>query len=279
MLGKAERYSPDAFVPDMEDSVPPDEKANARQTIADALPDMVRLGKPIIPRINSLESGHIQSDIQSVVGHGIIGVSVGKVRSAEAIQAIDQFLLTAELASGTPRGSTFLFLWIETASGIINVSNIVAASPRVQWIAFGADDFTADMEMPRARNADPADEIGLIYPRSAVAVAAKAAGIQALDTPYVAYRDEPGLVREAEFARRMGFTGKCAIHPSQIEPINRVFSPSQEEIDYARRVLEVWDEATRRGSGATSLDGDLIDTPVVERAHRLLASLDQGNSL
>jgi citrate lyase subunit beta/citryl-CoA lyase len=274
MLGKAERYSPDAFVPDMEDSVPPDEKDNARQTIADALPAMTQLGIPIIPRVNSLESGHIRADIQSVVGQGIIGVSVGKVRTPEAIQVLDQFLLDAEVASDTPRGSTFLFLWIETAAGIMNVSEIVSASPRIQWIAFGADDFTADMEMPRAKNSSPEDEIGLIYPRSAVAIAAKSAGIQAMDTPYVAYQDQPGLEREAEFARRLGFTGKCAIHPSQIDTIRRVYSPSEEEIKYARRVLEVWDEATSRGSGATSLDGDLIDTPVVERAQRLLASLD-----
>ena len=274
MLGKADRYSPDAFVPDMEDSVPPAEKANARQTIADALPAMTQLGIPIIPRVNSLESGHTQTDIEAVVGRGIIGISVGKIRTPEAIQVLDRFLLDAEQDSGTARGSTFLFLWIETAAGIMNVTEIVAASPRVQWIAFGADDFTADMEMPRGRNSDPAEEIGLVYPRSAVAIAAKAGGIQALDTPYVAYRDQAGLEREAQFARRLGFTGKCAIHPSQIDTIRRVYSPSEEEVEYARKVLEVWAEATSRGSGATSLDGDLIDTPVVERAQRLLASLE-----
>jgi citrate lyase subunit beta/citryl-CoA lyase len=105
-----------------------------------------------------------------------------------------------------------------------------------------------------------------------VAIAARAAGVQALDTPYVGFQDPKGLESESQLAKEIGFTGKCAIHPSQIETIRKIFVPSEAELEKAHRIIGAWDEAERRGSGATSLDGNLVDTPVVERARRLLAN-------
>ena len=293
MLGKATGMRPSAFVPDMEDAVPPAEKERARHTIAEKLPALAATGRLVIPRVNSIESGLLEDDVAAIAGPNIDAISIGKIRSPRDIQHVDAILTRAESSARIPAGSIGILPWIETAAAIVAVYEIASSSPRIRWIAFGADDFTADMEIPRPAPGIPTDipsgsqddlkerrpaEPGLIYPRSAVAIAARAAGAQALDTPYVAYRDQEGLLAEATLARKLGYTGKCAIHPAQIEPIESVFAPTDDEIEYARRVLNAWDEATARGSGATSLDGILIDTPVVERARRLLDSPRQGNT-
>ena len=283
MLDKATGMRPGAFAPDMEDAVPPAEKERARHTIADKLPALAATGRLVIPRVNSIESGLLEDDVAAIAGPHIDAISIGKIRSPEDIQHVDAILTRAENSARITVGSIGILPWIETAAAIVAVYEIASSSPRIRWIAFGADDFTADMEIPRpapdiprGSQDNPTDRLlaepGLIYPRSAVAIAARAAGAQSLDTPYVAYRDQDGLLAEATLARKLGYTGKCAIHPAQIEPIESVFAPTDDEIEYARRVMNAWDEATARGSGATSLDGILIDTPVVERARRLLDS-------
>ena len=293
MLDKATGMRPGAFAPDMEDAVPPAEKERARHTIAEKLPALAATGRLVIPRVNSIESGLLEDDVAAVAGPNIDAISIGKIRSPKDILHVDAILTRAERSGKLPAGSIAILPWIETAAGIVNVYEIARSSPRIRWLAFGADDFTADMDIPRptpgnsphiptGSQADlPARllaEPGLIWPRSAVAIAARAAGAQALDTPYVAYRDQQGLLAEATIARKLGYTGKCAIHPAQIETIESVFAPTRDEIEYARRVMNAWDEATARGSGATSLDGVLIDTPVVERARRLLGALPQDNT-
>lgn len=283
MLGKAGRYSPSAFIPDMEDSVPMANKAEARAITADALPSLFELDKPVVPRVNSLATGLTEYDLAAVVGPYIVAISIGKIRVAEDIAEVDGMLSELEVDCGIEVGTVGILPWLETASAIVNAFEICNASERVRWVAFGAEDYSADMGISRSVDVGGSDagsieeygEASLLYARSAVAVAARAADVQALDTPYVKFRDPDGLRREAGLARRLGYAGKFAIHPAQIEVIDAVFSPTDAEIERARRVLEAARVAELAGHGSVSLDGEMVDAPVVARARNVLDSLSE----
>lgn len=271
MLAKATRSVAHAFVPDLEDSVPLAEKGAARGTVADSIPALSASGRTVIPRVNSLESGLFELDVDAVAGTQIAGISVGKIRSADDIRRIDSRLASIEGQRGVPTGTIGILPWIETAAALTRAAEICAASRRVRWVAFGAEDLTADMGVPRASDQGGAfGEPLLVHARALVAIAARASGAWALDTPYVHFRDDPGLIREALLARQLGFKGKFAIHPAQVEPINRAFSPSEAEVSRARKVIEAWEAAAKEGRGAISIDGEMIDVPVVARARALL---------
>lgn len=265
MLEKASLARPDAFVPDLEDSVPPAEKTNARETVQRALPRLASTGVRVIPRLNGVDSEWLAADVSAIVGPCIEGVSVGKIRTPEDIGHIDELLLRAEHAAGLASGQIRLVPWIETARAVLECFQICVASPRVMAIAFGAEDLTLDMGLRRST-----DDTEVSVARSLTCLAAAAAEVPALDTPFFAFRDMEALEQNAEGSKSLGFRGKFAIHPDQIEPINRVFSPSEEEINEARRVIEAFDAAARMGRGSTSLDGRVVDVPVVERAKALL---------
>ena len=265
MLEKAMGFAPDAFVPDMEDSVPADEKENARKVTASHLAGLAKTGPLVIPRVNSIDSGLMEQDLAAVVGPDVFGVSVGKVGTAREIQHISGILDGLEQRAGLERGRVKLVPWIETAIAIVNAYEVCAASPRIVGVAFGAEDFTNDMGIERTD-----DETEVEYPRRAVCVAARAADVLALDTPYFSFRDPDGMRANVLSSRRYGFRGKFAIHPAQVDIINEAFSPSESEIEHARRVLAAFEEAERIGRGSTSLDGKVIDVPVVRRAQALL---------
>ncbi len=270
MLEKAIGLRPDVYVPDMEDSVPLAEKSNARSTVASMLPRLASAGPLVIPRVNSLGSGLLEDDLAAVVGPHVYGVSVGKVASPEDVAAVSDALERLEAAAGLDSGAVKLVPWIETALGVVNAYAVCAASPRIIGVAFGAEDFTADMAIERTLAQSEVE-----YPRRVVCLAARAAGVSALDTPYFTLRDPEGLGRDAATAKAFGFKGKFAIHPEQIRVINETFSPSRAEIQYARRVVAAFEEAERRGTAATSLDGRVVDVPVVERARGLLALAEE----
>ena len=278
MLGKAGRYSPSAFIPDMEDSVPMANKAEARAITADALPSLFELGKPVVPRVNSLLTGLTEDDLEAVVGRHIVAISIGKIKTGSDIAEVDGMLSELEVDCGIEVGTVGILPWLETASAIVNAFEICNASERVRWVAFGAEDYSADMGISRSVDVfggdsgtvDEYGEASLLYARSAVAVAARAADVQALDTPYVKFRDPDGLRSEAGLARRLGYGGKFAIHPAQVEVIDEIFSPTDAEVDRARRVLEAARVAELEGHGSVSLDGEMVDAPVVARARNLL---------
>ena len=265
MLEKAIGLTPDAYVPDLEDSVPLSDKGNARNTVSSYLSRLAAAGPPVIPRVNPIDSGLLKDDLAAVVSPHIYGVSVGKIDTAEDVQRISGVIDTVEVEVGLEAGRVRLVVWIETAMAIVNAYEICASSPRVVGVAFGAEDFTNDMGIERAD-----DGPGVAYPKSAVAVAARAAGVLALDTPYFSFRDPEGLRRDALTSRRYGYSGKFAIHPDQIDIIKDVFSPSPAEIEHAKRVVAAFEEAERSGRGSTSLDDKVIDVPVVKRARKLL---------
>jgi citrate lyase subunit beta/citryl-CoA lyase len=265
MLTKATPLTPDAFVPDMEDSVPVEEKTNARNMTASFVSQLAQGGALVIPRVNSLDTGLLAEDLAAVVGPHIYGVSVGKIYTPQDVETISDILARLELKAGVPMGHTKLVLWMETAMAIVHAYAICTASPRIVGAAFGAEDLTHDMGLERT-----ADDSEVAVPRSIVCIAARAANVLALDTPYFLFRDPEGLKHNALASKKIGFKGKFAIHPSQIEIINATFSPSPADIEQARRVVAAFEEAERAGKGSTSLDGKVVDVPVVKRARALL---------
>ncbi len=280
MLQKALGAAAGGFIPDMEDAVPWAEKTAARRTIASHLPDLAASGKVIIPRLNSLDTGLFEADLAAVAGPLVSGVSVGKVRGAGDVRRIAAAIDVIERRRGLAAGSIGLMPWIETAPALVAAFEVCSASPRVRWVAFGAEDLSNDLGIAKdlagwtAASADTASSPALTWARASIVAAARAAGVPAIDTPYVAYRDSEGLASEAEMARSMGFSGKFAIHPAQVGVINATFAPTRDEIANARRVVEAAEDAEARGLGATSLDGKLIDRPTVERARSLLRAAD-----
>ena len=265
MLDKALGLTPDAFAPDMEDSVPAAEKANARDTIRSFLPKLAARGRLVIPRVNALDTEWFEADVAAVVGPDIFGISIGKVRTAADISVISQRLAALEQRAGLAVGHLKLLPWIETAEAIVNCNAICRASERIVAVAFGGEDFANDMGIERL-----ADESQVAYARQMLTVTARAAHVLALDTPYFKLRDADGLRLNAMHAKSIGFKGKFAIHPEQLDTLNECFSPSAAEIAHAERVVAAFDEAEQRGRASTSLDGWVIDVPVVKRARALL---------
>jgi len=266
MIEKAQLLAADVLVLDLEDSVPLAEKETARKVISNSLEGLGLKGQKVYIRINALATGLAQEDLEAVVEKRLDGISLPKVGSAEEIKKVEKMIQALEGEREIERGHIRLIPWVETARGLVRTFEICSASPRVIGVAFGADDFTADMGIPRSQEGTE-----LFYPRTVIAIAARAAEVMALDTPYVDFRDEKGLIQDAKLARQLGFQGKFLIHPDQIEPVNQVFRPSPEEVAHARRVVEAFEAAEARGAAATSLDGKMIDTPVAQRARKLLS--------
>lgn len=266
MLAKAATCAPDVLVPDMEDSIPDAEKESARSTITDWLPRLAEHPALLMPRVNSLRTDWFEADVAAVAAPDVWGIAIGKVESAADISRISETLARAEQHAGLDVGSLRLIPWIETALAIVNCYEICMASERIVAVAFGGEDYSADLGIDRLD-----DESNVIFARSTICNAARAAGVLALDTPYFQFRDSEGLAENCIASKRLGFKGRFAIHPAQIEVINTSYSPSAADIDEAQRVVAAFEEAVRNGRGSTSLDGRVIDVPVVKRARALLA--------
>ncbi len=269
MLNKALGFAPDAFVPDLEDSVPDAEKENARRITAAHLAKLGARGTAVIPRVNALGSSWLEEDLAALVGPSIYGISVGKIRTVDDIASISEILAGLERKAGLEVGKVRLIPWIETALAVVHCYPICRASPRIVAVAFGAEDFTDDMGIGRTE-----DESEVTFARNSVCIAARAAGVDALDTPFFRFKDSRGLQANVQAAKQLGFKGKFAIHPAQVDVINTLFLPSEAEIEHARRVVAAFEEAERAGRGSTSLDGKVIDVPVVKRARSMLAIAD-----
>lgn len=270
MLERALNFDADIIMVDLEDSVPPGEKIAAREVAAEWIPRLRQAGQRVMVRLNSLDTGLTRNELAAVISPALYGVSVGKTESAADLRQIEGIISPLEIGANLEAGHVNLIPWVESARAIVNVNEMAAALVRTVAIAFGAEDYTNDMGIQRTDNGEE-----VYHARSAVAIAARAAGIASLDSPYVAFRDPEGLRKDAGVARQMGYTGKFAIHPAQVETINEVFSPNPDDVAYARRVMEAWREAEANGRGSLSLDDKMVDVPVVKRAQNLLALVDE----
>lgn len=268
MIDKALGLNADAVMLDIEDGVAPSEKDTARKLIGEALG---RERAPKSParfvRINAIGHARMDADLAAVVRPGLDGLALPKVESPEEALKVDEILREREPRLGIEKGSVKLLIAIESPRGLLNAPAIAACCPRVIGLMFGAEDFGREMGLPTAREAEARD---MLYARSAMAVAAASAHVQAVDGVWVDLQDSEGLWGFARQSRRLGFSGMSLIHPSQIDPINSVFSPTAEEIDYAQQVVKAFEEANARGDGSIALGGQLIDRPIVERARRAL---------
>lgn len=258
---------PDVALLDLEDSVPATEKENARRIVADALGRPAPLCQRFV-RIGRAGTADAAADLAAVVRAGLDGILLPKVAAVDELTAIDEALREREHAAGVPERSVPVIPSIESAAALLEAPRI-ARGPRVIGLMFGSEDFAADLGLPTRREGEAAE---LLYARSAIVVAAVAAGVMAFDGIWADFRDRDGLRADALRGRRLGFTGRQCIHPDQIAIVHEVFSPSAEELDHARRVVEAFDAGIAKGLGAVALDGEMLDPPVVARARRLLSA-------
>ena len=265
MLEKSMGLDADVLVPDMEDSVPIGNKIAAREIISDMLPRLAEDDRRIIVRVNSLDTGLLEMDLESALGPFTFGVNVGKVENVWDVRQIEKILHRVESNKGLDYGTTRLVVFIESAKAVLNAESILGCSPRIIAAAFGAEEFTVDMDVERTEEGTE-----IFLPRAMTAMAAVAVGVIPLDVVYTNFRDSDGLERDIDVGRSLGYKGKFAIHPSQLSHINESYTPSSSKIEHARRVVEAFNEAESKGRGATSLDGQMIDIPVVKRAQKVL---------
>lgn len=265
MLLNAGIFGADALILDLEDAVAPDQKDAARILVRNALDTKYYQGCTIVIRINPADTPYAQDDLKAVVPHTPYAVLTPKVDTPQTVREFAETITQLEAVHGLEQGSVKLIPLLETAQGIENAYAIAGADRRVCAILLGAEDLTGDL---RARRSKQGMEIA--YSRGRIVTAARAAGIDVYDTPFTDVLDDDGLAAEAKYARQLGFTGKAVISPRHVRPINEAFSPSNEEIEYAREVLAVMEDAARDGRGAVSLRGKMIDKPIVDRARYVL---------
>ena len=274
MLEKAARFPADVLCLDLEESVLPEEKPRARELVQATAGRLAAAGRTVHVRVNSIESGLTRDDLASVVQPGLAGVLLAKAQSAQDVRDVDVLLREQELAHEVKPGTIELIVAIESARALLRCEEMSRASTRLVGLALGGEDFAYDLGVQRTRDGRELD-----YARSFVATCARAAGLVALDTPWADIEDIDGLVADAERAKAVGFGGKYLIHPSHLEPVHRVFSPSEADVASARKLLAAWEEAEARGLGAVQLDGRMVDRPIAERARRVIEQAEAIASL
>ena len=254
----------DCICMDMEDGVAASSKAEARATIAKALQELDFGKSEKLARINSVGSGWEKDDIAAVLPYRPDGIVIPKVESLDQIKWGSEIIEAAELRYGWPINSVRMLVGVETAKGILNLREI-ASHPWLDGIIFGGEDFAASVGATRSRDATE-----LLYARQAVVVACAAFSLQAIDIVTIDFKDIESLRAEAEFGARLGFSGKQIIHPAQVEPVQTAFTPNDEAIAYAKRIVESFEASQKEGRGAFALDGKMIDMPLLKNARKVL---------
>jgi citrate lyase subunit beta / citryl-CoA lyase len=255
----------DAAILDLEAAVAAAEKEGTRAAVVDAL----KRPRPCrgIVRVNAADTNYYEGDLDAVVGPWLDGVMLPKVESAAQLKAADESLAGLERRHGMTAGTVDLLPIIETAKGLQSVAAIAGAGTRVRRLSFGAVDLAKDLAMALTD-----DEWELTPARFAIVRASRAAGLEApLDTVWVQFRDTDGLVASARRARTLGFQGKMCIHPDQVAPVNAAFTPSDEEVAKAEKIVAAFETAEAAGSASIVVDGFFVDYPVVDHARRTLA--------
>nr|WP_320147543.1 aldolase/citrate lyase family protein [uncultured Anaeromusa sp.] len=265
MLQNAGIYQADTVILDLEDSVAISEKDAARDLVYQAI-KTIAYPCEVGVRINHISTPYGRTDLEWVLPAKPDLVRLPKAESAEEIQEIDAIITAAEEANGFEPGSIRMMAAIETAKGLRQAYEIATASSRMEALAIGGEDFLADLKTSRTRHGGE-----LAVARGQLVLAARAAGVQVIDSVFSDIRDEEGFIAETTRIKEMGFDGKSVVNPRQIKLIYQIFAPAEKEIDLAERILEAYQEALAKNSGVISLNGKMIDTPVVLRAERTLA--------
>jgi len=266
-IDKAASLGVDSIIMDLEDGVALNNKQAARESVAAALYEVDFGRSEKLVRLNPpAEQVMCRTDFEATVRGRPHGYVLPKVERAEQVQMVDTWLTTAERAQGWPLGGIGLIALIETAMGVVNLREIASSTSRLEALAFGAEDLAGDMGAVRT-----IDGWEGFYAKSAVVTYAKAFGLQALDTPFIDIKaDESLLAAEAERAMQMGYTGKLAIHPRQIAPLQQIFTPTAAQIDRARRLISEHDAHQAAGMGVFTFEGKMVDMPMIRAAQSIL---------
>lgn len=260
-LAKVPGLRADSIILDLEDGVAPDRKDAARELVAAFLRGAEPAPAERLVRVNGLRTRHCARDLQAIAPAGPAGIVLPKVEGPDEVREVEALL---DRAGAAP--TVRILPLIETARGILQSAAIAAASPRVEALILGHADLCQDLRVGRLRAGD-----GIIqHARCQMVLAARAAGKEAIDTVFLDLDDLPGLEAEAREAARLGFGGKLAIHPGQVEVIHRAFTPDPEAVRYAERLVAAWEAALSDGKGIIIFEGRMIDIPVVEVERRVL---------
>ncbi len=268
MLASAQCLGADVVIFDLEDAVAQTEKDAARILVSHALTELRPQGVGVTVRINGLDTPYWQADMEAVVAAGTDFVMVPKIESADQMLQVAAAIESARQKCGSTATVKAIAI-IETPLGLENAYAIASASKALHGILLGAEDFTASMGAQRT-----ADGAEIAYARSRLLTACKAAGVLAIDTPFPFVADLEGLEKDAAFAVQLGFDGKSVISPHHVHRVNQAFMPAPEKVNWARRVMAAARKASEEGKGAVSLDGMMIDLPIIKRAERILLLAD-----
>ena len=265
MLVDSGIYGADSIMFDLEDSVAMTEKDAARNLVYQTLRHFKVEGLETVVRINGLDGPHGQKDIEAVVRGGVDVIRLPKTETAQDILDVERIVEGIEKEIGLEVGTVKLMAAVESPLGVLNAYAIATSSKRMIGIAIGAEDYVTSMKTTRSANG-----IELISARSQLVMAARAAGIAALDTVYSDLSNMEGFKNEVNLIKQLGFDGKSVINPRQIEIVHQIYKPTEKEIDEAMEVMRAIEEAKAKGSGVIALNGKMIDKPIVERAERVL---------
>lgn len=271
MLSNSFIYKPDSIMFDLEDAVALKEKDSARLLVAHALQHPLYQEIETVVRVNPLDSEFGLLDLNAVVRAGVDVVRMPKTETAQDVVDMDNAITDIEKACGREVGSTKMLAAIESPLGITQANQIATASERLIGIALGAEDYVRNLKTERSP-----EGIELLFARCSILQAARAAGIQAFDTVYSNANNEEGFLKEVALIKQLGFDGKSLINPRQIELLHNLFAPTQKDVDQAKRIIEAAEEAEKQGSGVVSLNGKMIDAPIIDRAKLVLERAKSG---
>lgn len=273
MVAKAPTIACDILTLDLEDSVPPAEKPKGREKIKEYLESgrKEQVSPNLYVRINNWETQMTNDDLEAIVYPGLNGVCLAKCGEPDNVRRLDWKLEELEQRRGMEVGTVGIQLLIETAKGVMNAYPAACESPRVNSLIFGAVDYTKDMRVTLT-----SEGVEQLYARYHTAVAARAAGCVAIDCPFVAFQDVEAFDKSTREGRQMGYEGRMLIHPSQIEPSHKIYTPSAERVEWAEGVKKVFEEeGIAKGSAAVSYKGNMVDTPVYENALTILSTMKE----
>ena len=264
MITDAHIYGPDSVMIDLEDATSVTQKDAARFLVSEALKAIDYKTTERVVRINGLDTPFGVDDIRAVVKAGVDVIRLPKTDTPDDIIAVDKLITEVEKEIGRD-GQTLMMAAIESARGVLNAKEIALASPRMMGIALGAEDYVTNLKTSRSKHGWE-----LYYAREAIVLAARNAGIYCFDTVYSDVNNMEGFKQEVQFIKDLGFDGKSCIHPKQVRAVHEIYTPTQKEIEKALRVINGAKEAEAKGSGVISVDGKMVDAPIIARAYRVL---------
>lgn len=265
MLVSADILGADSIIYDLEDAVSLDEKDSARTLVRNALSFLKFTHSEITVRINPIDSPYWEKDLEAIIPVLPDGIVIPKA-SVDAVHSVEQKINEIKKANNITKNFSFLML-VESARGIMDVNSIAKASPLIQGLLLGGEDYSVDMGIQRTRLSKE-----LEYARFSLTTAAHAYGLDSLDTPFTDVEDFEGLRLDTAFSKSIGFSGRLVINPRQVEEIHKIFSPSSAEIERAEAILQAAEEAKQKGLGVFSFKGKMVDLPVIKRAQALYDS-------